>query len=229
MTEGSVIPVRMLLLFFCLATLPAWFGGLVPASGWEWDFINGIGFAAVGAVAYLGWDSQTAASLPSQRLHSNIAIAAALLVVMHAAGFLLLDSYTVEYLKLKAPLYMLAGLAGALVIVFLAITSLPRLRRRVFSRYSLFRSRHTVLSIAVLALTVWHVLGADYYLPTWYAKTSFVLIAGGAPLFGYVTRRRGPPRRLTRVVSPHDADLLSLTGFLGAILLALVFSTLRNV
>ena len=184
--------MHLFLLFCALAMLAAFLGGRLPASGWQWDLLNGIGFAAVGAVAYLGWDSRSLASQASQRFHSNVAVAVAVLVAVHAVGFLLIDKVTVEYIKLKAPPYMLAGLVGALVLSFLAATSFLPLRRRLFPQYLQFRNWHTALSIAALLLSLWHVLGAGYYLSTWYGAAVFILIVAGAPLLGYRARRRGP-------------------------------------
>ena len=134
-----------------------------------------------------------------------------------------------EYLKLKAPLYMLAGVVGVLVLIFLAVTSFLPMRRRVFPQYLQFRNWHTMLSIAALLLSIWHVLGAGFYLASWYAAGVFMLIVAGAPLVGYRTRRRGPVPVRVRVVNASDADRQVLAAFIGALMLSGLFSLVRNI
>jgi len=222
--------VRAYLLFICLILSTTLLDGRLPGGGFIWDFLNALGFCGLAAIAWLGWDFQAPAARPALRLHSNIALVAALLTGAHALGLLILDPITIEYLKLKAPWYMLAGLTGFLCLLVLAISSFPMPRRRLYGRFSRFRSWHLGLSVTALGLAAWHVLGAAFYLSQWYQQLALSLVAVGLPAFAY--RRRRTDRAaatVPRSASVAHADRQSLAGLLLALCLAGAYAGLRNV
>ena len=220
--------VRLFWLFCLLAMAAAFLRGPYPAGGWAWDLANGVGFAAMGGIAYLGWASRSLSSVHAQRFHSNIAIIVAVLVLAHGGIFLLMDTHTLEYLKLTAPVYMWSGVLGGLALLALAVSSFPRLRRRFYDRYAHFRAWHLGLSITALLLAAYHVLGADYYLDSGYAKGLFILVVAAAPTLAYLKRRNQRTPGSTHVTDSADADRQALAVVVGAVILAGIFSLLRN-
>jgi hypothetical protein len=204
--------------------------GRFPAGGLIWDFLNALGFCGLAALVYLGWDSESPARQPALRLHSNLAIVAALVTGAHLLGFLIWDPTVVEYLKLKAPWYMHAGLVGFVCVLVLASTSFPAPRKWLYGRFPRFRGWHLGLSIAALGLSVWHVLGAGFYLSQWYQQLALGALAIGVPMFAYQRRRTGRPLgTLAPVASVAHADKQSMLGLVVAIGLASIFAGLKNV
>lgn len=133
-----------------------------PASGFVWDWLNGLGFAALAILVFLGWDSESPARQPRLRLHSHVATVGCVLVGAHVTGFLIADPLLLEYLKPKAPAPMLAGLVAALVMVALTVSSYPKYRLRCYRTFTRFRWWHRLAGVALLALSLWHVVGAGY-------------------------------------------------------------------
>ena len=111
----------------------------LPAAGFLWDFFNGLGFCGLAVLIALAWDSESPARNPRLRLHRNLAVVSSLLISGHALGFLLWDPTVIEYLKLRAPLYMLIGIGGYLLVVFATVSSFPPPRRFLSTSFSRFR------------------------------------------------------------------------------------------
>lgn len=221
--------MRTYVVFCCLILVTTLLDGLVPASGFLWDLINALGFCALAGLVFLAWEAQSPARHPGVRMHSNLAITVAVLTGLHIMGFLLIDPVTIEYLKLKAPLYMLAGIIGAVLILFLTITSFPNMRQRVYRMFKQFRYLHLVLSISAMGLAAWHVLGTAYYSNTWYKQLLLILIIIGIPLFAYWSRRtRGTSPGTARLVSAWHADHQGLNGFIFALAISVAWAGLKN-
>lgn len=222
--------MRACLLIICLILSTTLLDGRFPAGGPFWDFCNALGFCALAALVYLGWDSAAPARQPALRLHADIAVGTALLAAAHILGLLLWDPITMEYLKLKAPWYMHAGLVSFLCLAVLAISSFPAPRRRIYPRFALFRRWHLSLSIAALGLACWHVLGAAFYLSAWYQQLALALVAIGMPAYAYRRRRMiRAPANLSSVTSIAHADRQSVMGLLVAVCLAGAYAGLRNI
>jgi len=222
--------LRAFLLFVCLTLSTTLLDGRLPAGGFAWDFLNALGFCGLAALVYLGWDSESPAKQPALRLHSNLAIVAAVITGAHLAGYLAWDPTVVEYLKPKAPWYMHAGTVGFACVVVLAITSFPTPRKRIYGRFPRFRGWHLGLSIAALGLAVWHVLGTGFYLHTWYHQLTLGLVAIGLPTLAYLRRRMSEAvSSFARIASTTHADRQSVAGLLAAIALAGLYAGLRNV
>jgi len=222
--------LRAYALFVCLTLSTTLLDGRLPAGGVIWDFLNALGFCGLAALVYLGWDSDSPARQPALRLHSNLAIAATVLTGAHLLGFLVWDATIVEYLKLKAPWYMHAGLISFLCMLGLAITSFPALRMKMYGRFPRFRAWHLGLSIAALGLAIWHVLGASFYLSEWYQQAALSALAVGLPLVAYRRRRavQAVPT-LARVTSIAHADVQGTLAVVVALALAATFAGLKNV
>jgi hypothetical protein len=215
--------------FCCLILATTLLDGLVPASGFLWDLINALGFCALAGLVFLAWEAQSPARYPGVRMHSNLAIVVAVLTGLHILGFLLIDPVTFEYLKLKAPLYMLAGITGSVLILFLTITSFPKMRQRVYRMFTRFRYLHLVLSISAMGLSAWHVLGAAYYANAWYKQLLLIMIIIGVPLFAYWSRRsHGTAPGTARLVSARHADHQGLNGFIFALVISVAWAGVKN-
>ena len=217
-------------MFVCLTLSTTLLDGRLPAGGFVWDFLNALGFCGLAALAYLGWDSESPAKQPALRLHSNLAIVAAVITGAHVIGYLTWDPTVVEYLKPKAPWYMHAGTVGLAGVLVLAITSFPTPRKRVYGRFPRFRGWHLGLSIAALVLAVWHVLGAGFYLNAWYHQLSLGLVAIGLPTLAYLRRRmsRTVPS-FASITSISHADRQSLVGLAVATAVAGLYAGLKSV
>src|SRR3954462_6666468 len=145
-------------------------GGHWAGAGWIWDGANALGFAGVALLVFLHVETGAARNAPAPqaafhaRLHSNVAVLALILVVLHAGLLLADDTLTLEYWKLSAPPYMLAGIVAALLMGAIAATAYPRPRRAAFAGPTQFRRIHASASIAVAGLVAWHVAGAALYL-----------------------------------------------------------------
>ena len=161
-------------------------GGL-PAAGFWWDWLGGLGFCALAVIAYLGFDSDSPVS--NQRLHRNLALVASILTAIHVLGYLLLDRLLIEYLKPTAPLYMLAGLLGVVGVVGATTSAFPTPRRRIFSRFSTFRIWHRWLVAVTVIGSLWHVLGTRFSIWGPLKVSLMVLLTLLLPGAAFVARR----------------------------------------
>lgn len=205
--------------FLAAALLP---DGL-PAAGWGWDSLNGLGLVAMVVLVLLAWEAQTPSRREPLRLHQALAIAATGFVFLHALGFLLLDPVLLEHLKPTAPGPMLAAWLTLPILLFLCVMSFPRARRRVWSQFSAFRVWHLSLTGLMTVLVLVHVIGTgSAFAPAWKAGV-LVLLMGGLPVAAYLFRRRGAAPPLSR----EPATLMNPAGFaVGITLAGLVLSLL---
>ena len=210
-------------------------GGAWAGAGWLWDAANGLGFAAATLIVFLHVETGAARNRPAPqaafhaRLHMNLAQLVLALVAAHALALLADDALTLEYWKPSAPPYMLAGIAAALLLVAIVAMAYPRPRRAAFATPTHFRRAHAGASIAMATLVAWHIAGSGLYLDTRIKQTAFALLAVALPL--WLLAR--PDRRRPLVAAPRlDAeDARRETRRVGAaaLVLAIVFTTLRNV
>jgi predicted CXXCH cytochrome family protein len=147
-----------------LTTLPA-FAGFVGA-GWEFSQMAGL-LGCIGCVALCGAPLRprdasppTLVSLP---LHTLIGCLALLAVLIHVGGLILADRLVVEYLKLSAPLYQLAGIVAAALLLIIVLSSIASVRRRLWRSHRGFQSTHVILGIVLIALIAAHVIATDRY------------------------------------------------------------------
>lgn len=208
-----------------------------PAGGFLWDWLNGLGFAALAVIVFLGWDSRSPARQPRLRLHSHIATLGCVLVVAHAVGFLIADPLLLEYVKPKAPASMLAGLVAALAMVAVTVTSYPGYRLRCYRTFARFRWWHRLAAIGLLGLSLWHIVGAGYSVGpgpgsdrTWLVRLALLVpLAALAPLIAFHRRRNG--RTVPVGPAPADsaaADRHTAIVAVGLMLLSVVWAVLKN-
>lgn len=209
-------------------------GGAWVGAGWIWDGANAVGFAAAALLIFLHVETGAARSRPAPqvafhaRLHSNVAVLALALVAVHASVLLADDAVTIEYWKLSAPPYMLAGIVALLLMAAIVASGYPKPRRWLFASSAQFRRVHGFSSILLTALIAWHVAGSALYLDTRLKQGVFVALLVGAPL--WLIRRpdlRRPwveaPRR-----EPAEARRETLRIGVAALTVATAFSVLRN-
>jgi Sec-independent protein secretion pathway component TatC len=167
-------------------------------------------------------------------VHRNIAVVAAVLVWLHALGYLLVDPVSIEYFLPKAPGYMLVGLVSGIVLLGLTATAFPTIRRYCYASFGSFRRWHLALSVATLAGSVWHIIGTQFIVTGAFRLTLFSALVIGLPVFAYQHRRAGKPA-LRRAGKPAFAPSGAATASrdyvlitLGCLLLAAGYAGVRN-
>lgn len=199
--------------------------GRLPAGGWSWDLLNGLGLGACALLVELGRSSASPPRQPGLALHRRLAEASALLVLAHAIGLLVLEPTLLVWLTPEGPGYLLAGIAGGIGVLVLTVSAWPGPRRRLFAGRA-FRSWHRATSLLVVPLVAWHVAGAGFYLSTPVAVGAFLALAAGLPLGAWGARRLG------RRPGPDPADprlghaFLPVAGTTAG--LVVLFALVRN-
>ena len=141
------------------------------SAGALWDTAQLLGYLTFALLLYGFLDTGLG---PRQRLHRHFAYVTILLLGTHGFGLLLTDPQTLHYLSWEAPGYMIAGLAALLLLLLLVVVALPGRRKQMHRDPSEFRSWHQGLSIGVVLLALWHILGSGFYL----SRYEPVLLAG---------------------------------------------------
>jgi hypothetical protein len=216
----STLTLTAILLLVCL--LP----GLLPAAGFTWDWLGGIGFAALAVLVGLALEAESPARQPRLFAHRNIAVVATVLVWLHALGYLALDPVSIEYLLPKAPGYMLVGLVSGIVLLGLTATAFPTIRRYCYASFGSFRRWHLALSVATLAGSVWHIIGTQFIVTGAFRLTLFSALVIGLPAFAYQHRRAGKPAFAPSGAATASRDYVLIT--LGCLLLAAGYAGVRN-
>ncbi|MDN6859810.1 ferric reductase-like transmembrane domain-containing protein [Pseudomonas sp. CAN2814] len=155
---GCLLPVAVLLGL-----------GAMPGLGYAWDFANAaglLGACLLGLLFVIGGRPQPRPLYEGKfflRLHRDLGFAAVALLLVHIVVLLVDEPLLIEDLLPSAPGYMLAGLASAILMLVLAVSSLSRVRPRWSSSAAGFRRWHYGGSLVALLLMAVHVLGAGYY------------------------------------------------------------------
>ncbi|MDH1010725.1 ferric reductase-like transmembrane domain-containing protein [Pseudomonas nicosulfuronedens] len=155
---GCLLPVAVLLGL-----------GAMPGLGYAWDFANAAGLLGgclLGLLFIIGGRPQPRPLYEGKfflRLHRDLGFVAIALLLVHIVVLLVDEPLLIEDLLPSAPGYMLAGLASAVLMLVLAISSLSRVRPRWSSSAASFRRWHYGGSLLALLLMAVHVLGAGYY------------------------------------------------------------------
>jgi DMSO/TMAO reductase YedYZ heme-binding membrane subunit len=147
-----------------LAALPL-FGGF---AGIGWELAQAAGLASgLACIALSGSPVRPRDSVPptllSLRRHTLIGWLALLAAAIHVGGLVLVDRTVVEYLKPTAPLYQLAGIAAALLLLTLVPSSLAGVRRRLWESHRGFQATHVVVGSLLVALVAVHVVVTARY------------------------------------------------------------------
>lgn len=155
---GCLLPVAILLGL-----------GAMPGLGYAWDFANAaglLGACLLGLLFVIAGRPQPRPLYEGKfflRLHRDLGFAAVALLLVHIGVLLVDEPLLIEELLPSAPGYMLAGLASAILMLVLAISSLNRVRPRWSNGAASFRRWHYGGSLLALLLMAVHVLGAGYY------------------------------------------------------------------
>lgn len=155
---GCLLPVAILLGL-----------GAMPGLGYAWDFANAaglLGACLLGLLFVIAGRPQPRPLYEGKfflRLHRDLGFAAVALLLVHIGVLLVDEPLLIEDLLPSAPGYMLAGLASAILMPVLAISSLNRVRPRWSNGAASFRRWHYGGSLLALLLMAVHVLGAGYY------------------------------------------------------------------
>lgn len=155
---GCLLPVAILLGL-----------GAMPGLGYAWDFANAaglLGACLLGLLFVIGGRPLPRPLYEGKfflRLHRDLGFAAIALLLVHIVVLLFDEPLLIEDLLPSAPGYMLAGLASAVLMLVLAVSSLNRVRSRWSSSAVSFRRWHYGGSLLALLLMALHVLGASYY------------------------------------------------------------------
>ncbi|MCF7980416.1 MAG: hypothetical protein K9K86_00420, partial [Pseudomonadales bacterium] len=96
------------------------------------------------------------------------------------------------------PWYMLSGLASAVLLIMIVLSSLPSLRKRVWSGYSVFRKYHLFISVSIIVLLLIHLFGSQYYLNSLWKKLLMILMGC------YVLTRYGIQKRRSGYNGSND-------------------------
>jgi hypothetical protein len=189
------------------AALPVFAG----FSGLSWEFAEILGLAGTLACLALCASpvrpresaSPVLLSLGRHALLGWMALGAASL---HILLVLLADHTVVEYLKLTAPLYQLAGIAAFVMLLVLVATSLARARRRLWRSQRNFQATHIILGCLLAALLAAHVVAAGRYTGGYVRRFVFIAVAAGG-IAMLLRRRRGAAR------SQHAAPFAGRLAF----------------
>jgi hypothetical protein len=167
-----------------LGVLPAFAG--FAGIAWELAQICGLaGFIACIALAGAPIRPRLAKprTLLALRTHAWLGWIALGAVVLHIGGLLLSDHKVLEYLMPTAPLYQLAGIAAALLLVALTLTAIAGSRRRLWGSHRGFQATHVTLSCALLSLSAAHVVATGRYAGNRGSRWLIIAaVAGGALL-----------------------------------------------
>jgi DMSO/TMAO reductase YedYZ heme-binding membrane subunit len=115
---------------------------------------------------------------------------------LHILIALVADHTVLEYLKLTAPLYQLAGIAAFILLLGMAAASVAASRRRLWRSHRDFQATHIGASCLLTALLAAHVITAGRYTGGLGRRLLVVAVAAGA-LAMLLRHRRGaaaPPQ-----------------------------------
>ncbi len=186
------LPVHFGVVVLCTITLPLvlWFiYPKAPQNGWGWDLLMGTGMLGAGMMlalplvaprvwVYYGGDAQALRSLLN--LHRDVNYAVLVLVLIHIVGLVVIDRTTIEYLKLSAPLSMLAATVASLLLLVITLTS--RYRTALRLRYPSWHAWHVGMSVLAMTFMAFHIVDAGYYVNSPVKKAVFIVLVAGPSL-----------------------------------------------
>jgi hypothetical protein len=209
-------------------------GGGWAGAGWVWDGANALGFVAAALIVFLHVETGAARNRPAAhaafhaKLHANIAALALGFAGVHVLALVADDRLTIEYWKLSAPPYMLAGFVALFAMIAVVASAYPRPRRAVFGTAQRFRRVHGGVSLALTALVAWHVAGSALYLDTRVKQVVFAAALVGVP--AWLLLRPSFERPLLDAPSRAAGEARRETMWIGTALFAIaaLFTLLRN-
>lgn len=167
--HGLFFGLRIVLLLLLPLALLWLFQPAVAVSFW-WDWANSVGYlAALLCLVLFVYAGRPKSNPPFKgrffyNIHRDLGVAALVFTSLHIGVLLCDDALVLEHMKYTAPRYMLAGLLAAVLLLVLGLFSGRKLRLKLWRDYRLFQSSHLVLSLLLLILLAWHLIGASFYL-----------------------------------------------------------------
>jgi hypothetical protein len=184
-----------------LAALPI-FAGFVGA-GWEFSQMAGL-LACIGCVALCGAPVRPRNAIPptllSLKLHTLIGWLSLAAVLIHIGGLVLADRVVVEYLKPSAPLYQLAGIAAAALLLLVVASGMGPVRRRLWTSHRSFQATHVISGCVLIAMIGMHVIATDRYIGGRGRRTLIVAASIGGILM--LLRPRRPASAALAAAAP---------------------------
>jgi cytochrome b561 len=235
---GTRIDLRYgawLTILVLLLALPAFAG----FSGIAWEASQMAGYiSAWVSIVLTGAPIRPRISVPSTLVslqrHSLLGWIALIAIAAHVGGLVLADRTVIEYLKPTAPPYQLAGILAAASILFLGLTGIAPVRRRLWRSHRSFQATHVAVSYLLVCLIVAHIAVTARYLGGWGRRTLFAAAALGAVFM--LLRARRPagvaPARRQLVFGRHSTLIVvaavACAAGIAALLPARVDATLRE-
>jgi hypothetical protein len=121
--------------------------------------------------------------------HKRLAEIALVLSALHTVLFLAGETLTLEYLWPSQPRFMVAGNVGLVVLASLVVTSLERIRARLFGPRVRFRPIHVSAALALVVLVAAHMAGSGIFIAH-PMKTALLAIVSGALLAATLRRSK---------------------------------------
>ena len=207
-----------------IAALPLFAG----FTHWAWELSEILGLAGLlGCLALCSCPVRPRDTAPSVLLapgqHEVLGMLAAAAAGSHILVALAADHTVVEYLKLTAPLYQMAGIAAFLLLLILVATSVANLRRRLWRSHRNFQATHIILGCLLLALLAAHVLATGRYVNGYGRRMVLCAVAAGGIALLLLRRRALQSAASDAVVRRFAFGRHStiIVGVIGATMLAL--------
>lgn len=200
-------------------------------AGWRWEIAEIAGWVAMLAcLALAGAAVRPRHAQPATALtlatHERLAWCALGAAVLHVGAALLAEPLVLDYLKPTLPRYQLGGLLALVLLATLVVTSLDRVRRRLWQSHRGFQASHVVMSTALLLLLALHVVATDRYTHGAVRRTGFLLVTALALLLPLRRARSSPqahhPQRSRSVFGRHAVLIAAVLA--GATLLLAGFA-----
>ncbi len=212
-------PVRLGVIVAATLALPLALLFLVPhapQNGLVWDVLMVAGLLGAALIAALPlvsprlWHRFGGAPRELRSVlfwHADLAYVAVTLVLVHTFGLVVLDTTTIEYLKLSAPWSMLAAMLATILLLVVLVSSWYRIGLKI--RYRSWRQWHVGMSLAATGLMAFHVVDAAYFVNSPLKQAVFItLVAGPSAMAladGALARGHARAPDSASAVPPHEA------------------------
>jgi DMSO/TMAO reductase YedYZ heme-binding membrane subunit len=224
LTLGMLSPVVLLQLIFS-----------PPGIYTLWDWANAMGYLAAAISLFLFVYKGRARAFPAYsgrffaNLHRDLGYIVALLLLGHVGLLLLLEPHLLEHLKPTAPLHMSAGLLALVLFLALVVTSIPVLRRKLWSNYHIFRHTHLVVAVAAFALLAYHIWASGFYLDNVWKMAVFASVITLVLLFYVLSSQAKPAETVFRLRNSAGYSHLIAYSCAGvALFVSLAVAILNN-
>ncbi len=156
-------------------------------------------------------------------LHRDLGYIALLMVAVHIAILVHAEPLLLEHLQPTAPLHMSSGLLASILILILVASSIPRLRRKLWRDYHLFRHIHAMFAVSALVLAVVHVVYSGFYLNSPWKLGLALLVALVVPaIYGCSQKQPAPVSASRARDSVRHSHLITYGSAIAAALICLL-------